>query len=287
MNKSLHSTTRRLLALVLLIGLLLLGAAPAAAETATVIAWSVEPGQGGIQLRWETDSEQDSIGFNIYRSRSNDLASAVKLTKQPISSQDPGSATGASYAYLDQAAKPGKTYYYWLEHITSGSADGGLFLMAVYDLSAGSWGKPQAVRVTPKVGGDASATVRRFTATFRDPDGDLANVYLLIGDAPDLTAGVALRYEVATGLLSLYDEGQGGWQPGIQARTAARLSGPWGTLVGKASRARVLAQGATLRIGWAVSFAPEFVGDHNLYIMAEDSAGNASGWQQAGTWQVR
>ena len=266
---------------------LLLSAPVAAQETATVTSWSIEPGNNAMLLRWETGNEIDSIAFNIYRGQSNDIVKAVKLTKRAIPSQVPGSATGASYEYLDKTAKAGKTYYYWLEHVLSGSPDGGLFLMSIYELGAARWSKPQALRVNPAAGGKAHNLTQRFTATFRDLDADLATVYMLIGDGPTLSGSMALRYEVATGLLSLYDERQGGWQEGIQAQTAANLRCTWGTLNGMASRIYTAEQGATLRVGWVVRFTQPFVGPHTIYIMAEDSAGNSSGWQEAGNWEVQ
>jgi len=39
------------------------------------------------------------------------------LTKQMISAQNLGAMSGALYTFRDQKARPGKTYYYWLEAI--------------------------------------------------------------------------------------------------------------------------------------------------------------------------
>jgi len=284
---NLRAGMRWFLAIGLLASTLWLGAAPAAAETAAVVSWSVEPAQSGILIRWTTNSEVDSLGFNLYRGLTHDLAQAAKLTRRTIPSQGSGSATGASYSYLDRTARPGKTYYYWLEHTTSENPAGGSFMMAVYDLGAGRWAKPQALRVSPNAGGKRHNLAQRFTATFQDPDTDLARVYLLIGDAPALTGGMALRYEVSSGLLSLFDASQGGWQPGIPAKAAGSLNSSWGTLFAQSSNVQWAAQSKTLRVAWSVSFGPQFVGTHRLYIMAEDAAGNTTGWQLAGFWQVR
>jgi len=69
----------------------------------------------GIILAWETESEIDNAGFNIYRAEAED-GEYVKINALLIPAK--GSTTeGASYRYVDQTAKRGKTYYYKLEDI--------------------------------------------------------------------------------------------------------------------------------------------------------------------------
>lgn len=70
-----------------------------------------------IKLGWETASEMDIAGFNLYRSNTPDKMKRL-LTKQMISAQNPGAMSGALYTFRDLKAKPGKTYYYWLEAIS-------------------------------------------------------------------------------------------------------------------------------------------------------------------------
>lgn len=67
-----------------------------------------------IQLTWETASEADSLGFNVYRAESVD-GPRVQLNDSLIASQAPGSPVGASYQFVDETAEPGISYYYWLE----------------------------------------------------------------------------------------------------------------------------------------------------------------------------
>ncbi len=55
-----------------------------------------------IQLSWETVSEANNAGFNLYRSAS------------PAA---PGSTQGASYSYEDTEVSAGQTWYYWLEDV--------------------------------------------------------------------------------------------------------------------------------------------------------------------------
>lgn len=67
-------------------------------------------------LSWETASELNNVGFNIYRSGFVD--GVLKLrNKEPIPAQMVGTNMGASYQFIDKPLKPWKTYYYWLEWV--------------------------------------------------------------------------------------------------------------------------------------------------------------------------
>ena len=66
-------------------------------------------------MDWETASEIDNLGFNLYRSTKKD-GRYTKLNKSLI----PGlisSPTGQSYTYADKNVIKGKLYYYKLEDI--------------------------------------------------------------------------------------------------------------------------------------------------------------------------
>ncbi|MFH1636597.1 MAG: hypothetical protein ABIG63_21660 [Chloroflexota bacterium] len=70
---------------------------------------------GYVLLQWETISEIDNAGFNLWRSASAG-GEYVKLNAKLIPAQG-GPALGASYTYQDTTVTEGMTYYYKLEDV--------------------------------------------------------------------------------------------------------------------------------------------------------------------------
>jgi hypothetical protein len=68
-----------------------------------------------VTLTWETASEIDILGFNIYRDKNSSGRKMVKINQDLI---EPLGSTimGAVYTYTDLDLAP-RTYYYWLEVI--------------------------------------------------------------------------------------------------------------------------------------------------------------------------
>jgi hypothetical protein len=69
---------------------------------------------GGVKLKWETATEFENLGFNLYRATS---VSGTRIKVNATLVAGSASSDGAAYKYVDAAAKPGKTYYYWLEEV--------------------------------------------------------------------------------------------------------------------------------------------------------------------------
>jgi len=92
---------------------------PTAVELLSFTAVSAKK---SINLNWETASEIDTLGFNLYRTTKLD-GEKVKINPELIHSNVyPGALIGASYSYIDTGADlnqgkllPNRTYYYWLE----------------------------------------------------------------------------------------------------------------------------------------------------------------------------
>lgn len=87
------------------------------APTAVTLArFEARAAGGSIAVEWETVTEIDNIGFNLYRSTTIDGA-YVRLNDQLIPAQVPGSPVGAVYAWTDSQVVPGHDYYYQLEAV--------------------------------------------------------------------------------------------------------------------------------------------------------------------------
>lgn len=78
---------------------------------------SAEAVENGILVSWETATEVNNLGFNVYRAELVE-GERVKLNPELIMSKvGPGGMTGATYEFLDETAVVGVTYYYWLEDV--------------------------------------------------------------------------------------------------------------------------------------------------------------------------
>ena len=67
-----------------------------------------------IDVTWQTISELDIVGFDLYRSTTLD---GERMLLGHFPSQNPGSTQGAFYDYTDIDVIPGTTYYYWLDEV--------------------------------------------------------------------------------------------------------------------------------------------------------------------------
>ncbi len=86
--------------------------------TAVELLWfEATGGTEAITLGWETSSEINNLGFNLYRAESPD-GPRTQINAELIPSLvPPGSTYGAVYEYVDNDVLPGITYYYWLEKL--------------------------------------------------------------------------------------------------------------------------------------------------------------------------
>lgn len=86
------------------------------ATAITLVSFTAARTAGGVNIEWETATEIDNAGFNLYRATS-DSGPYTKINPAPIPAK--GEATGgAAYSYLDTAAtNPDTAYYYKLEDV--------------------------------------------------------------------------------------------------------------------------------------------------------------------------
>jgi hypothetical protein len=83
----------------------------------TLASFTAEAQAGGVLATWETVSEVNNRGFNLYRGTSPDEPS-MQLNQYLIPSQSQGTPSGFVYTWEDGAdLAPGTTYFYWLEDL--------------------------------------------------------------------------------------------------------------------------------------------------------------------------
>ena len=67
---------------------------------------------GQVRLEWATAVEYDNFGFRLLRSETGQLADVVEIAFIP--GQGQGTASGATYTFLDETVAADQTYTYWL-----------------------------------------------------------------------------------------------------------------------------------------------------------------------------
>jgi CSLREA domain-containing protein len=69
-----------------------------------------------VLVTWETVSELENAGFNLYGTATADRPTAADLLAF-VPSLGPGSTQGFAYSHQDYAVTAGQTYWYWLEDV--------------------------------------------------------------------------------------------------------------------------------------------------------------------------
>lgn len=86
---------------------------PLAVEMAS---FEATPNGDHITVAWETATETNNLGFNLWRGESI-AGPTVQLNGELIPSTSPGGGQGAGYAWQDATVNTQSTYYYWLETV--------------------------------------------------------------------------------------------------------------------------------------------------------------------------
>ena len=68
-----------------------------------------------IEILWETETEFDTAGFNIYRS--DDINGSYQQLNEKLIPGAEDAASGGDYSYVDTDVCKGSTYYYQLEDV--------------------------------------------------------------------------------------------------------------------------------------------------------------------------
>lgn len=88
------------------------------AATLTHFAAKFHAAKHRVNLKWETGSELNVVGFNVWRKRGN--GQWIMLNAKLIAAQNLGGIAGAQYAFADTQTQAAKTYRYKLELVRVG-----------------------------------------------------------------------------------------------------------------------------------------------------------------------
>lgn len=69
-----------------------------------------------VELSWKTETEVDTLGFDVYRKNLEDNNDFRKITSEIIFAQG-SSISGSTYSFTDDGVKSGDTYNYQLYEI--------------------------------------------------------------------------------------------------------------------------------------------------------------------------
>lgn len=78
---------------------------------------AVATAQMFVNLQWTTESETNSLGFNVLRSTDNVIEHAQTVNYSIIPGT--GTTTTHNYNFVDDSVEPSTMYYYWLEMVNN------------------------------------------------------------------------------------------------------------------------------------------------------------------------
>ena len=70
-----------------------------------------------VEIKWETATELNTAGFNLYRSQSADSNFTQINTEEGLIPSEGDAVSGAAYTYVDSDVEVGQTYHYLLEEV--------------------------------------------------------------------------------------------------------------------------------------------------------------------------
>jgi len=87
-----------------------------------LLSFTATANPDGIEIKWITGIEVDTLGFHLWRSEDRVFENAKRITEQMIPSTG-GISTGAAYSYTDTTVYSDTNYSYWLQEVeTDGRA---------------------------------------------------------------------------------------------------------------------------------------------------------------------
>ena len=154
-------------------------------------------------------------------------------------------------------------------------------------VSHGTWAVPatttlRPIAVSPSSGAQATRT---FTAAFSDPRGyqNLSGIHMLINSSVSGTNACWIYYDAVGRVLWLSSNDTATWSS-TSVGSATTVTNSQCQITG--SGISVAGSGTELILNIPITFKAGLAGARNIYLSATDKNGTASGYVQAGTWNV-
>ncbi len=181
------------------------------------------------------------------------------------------------------AAHAGNRVVYAAARDTAGG-NSGWKAVGVWQVPGAPATSASVVAISPNTFAGTSGTV---SATFADADGfaDLNVLNLLINTGLDGGGACYLAYVRSANAIYLVTDAGDGLLPAVTPGSGGMAANSQCSVLGNGSSVTAAGNSLTLTLNLSMS-TPAFRGARIVYAAARDLAGNNSGWQAVGTWNV-
>lgn len=145
---------------------------------------------------------------------------------------------------------------------------------------------PEVITVTPSGYSSMPDYVRTFQAVYEDDDGwdDLADVYLM-WNLSGASCPQQFRYEVGANKFYIRNDTDSGWVGGFAPGTNIRLSN-WSMSL-DVQQTAVVTSADRITVTWGLyPKQPTTSTNWKIYLKADDSTSQTTGWVEKGAWRV-
>ena len=171
------------------------------------------------------------------------------------------------------------TWDIWLAATDVAGLTGGWQQLGVWTVTS----QPSAVSVSPSSGTGMAQT---FTTSSYSPKGahSLSQIYLLLDNIISFSVSCTARYDVQANVFWLSNDAGNAWLGPLSPGASGSLQNSRCALSGGGSS--VFLSGNIALVNFQLTFLPLFASTWDEWLLATDTGGLNSGWQQLGAWTV-
>jgi len=171
----------------------------------------------------------------------------------------------------------------WLTVNDSTGASTGFQNRGAWTVTAAS-GVPAAVSVTPGSGGGVATLWFALVVSDTAGPGAITTSYFIVNSGLSGSNGCFIEYNRGANTLRLANDAASGWLGPVTPGTGASINNSQCTL--NSASSSVASSGNNVTITVALGFSGAFAGTKGLWLVANDSSGTSSGFQNMGSWMV-